>query len=69
MQELIISPTVSFLMKLYENPALQSEPLWLKRLPVSLFGQARFIERQSDCAYLIEQYTDLNCDNDDNLVP
>ena len=56
-------------MKLYENPALQSEPLWLKQLPVSLFGQARFVERQSDCAYLIEQYTGLNCDNDDNLVP
>ena len=56
-------------MKLYENPALQSEPLWIKQLPVSLFGQARFVERQSHCSDLIEQYTGLNCDNDDNLAP
>ena len=43
MQELTISP-IFFLMKLYENPALQSEPLSLKQLPVSLFGQARLVE-------------------------
>ena len=65
MQEFLIS----FLVKLYENPALQSQSLWLKQLPVSLFGQARFVERQSHCSDLIEQYTGLNCDNDDNLAP
>ena len=69
MLELTISP---FLMKLYENPALQSEPLWLIQLPMSLVGQARFVERQSHCSYLLEQYTGLNfilSDNDDNLAP
>ena len=56
-------------MKLYGNPALQLEPLWLKQLPVSLFGQAQFVECQSHRSDLIEQYTGLNCDNDDNLAP
>ena len=42
MQELAISPILFD--KIYENPALQSEPLWLKKLPVSLFGQAQFVE-------------------------
>ena len=56
-------------MKVYENPALQSEPLWIKQLPVSLSGQARFGERQSHWSYLIEQYTGLNCANDDSLAP
>ena len=48
-------------MKLFENPALQSEQLWFKQLLVSLFGQAQFFERQSHCSDLIEQYTGLNC--------
>ena len=55
-------------MKLYENPALQSEPLWIKQLAVSLCGQAQFVEHQSHCSDLIKQYTGLNCVNDDNLA-
>ena len=56
-------------MKLYENPALQSEPLWLKQLPLSLFGHGWFVERRSHCSYLIEQHWGLNCDNDGSLAP
>ena len=51
----------SSIQRLTISPILFDEtPLWLKQLPVSLFGQARFVERQSHCSYLIEQYTGLN---------